>query len=432
MTEHQAILVLGMHRSGTSALTRVLNLLGAELGSRLMPAVSGNNENGFWENQDAVDIHEALLSDLGRNWHDIREMPAGWAASDAAARARAAIRRLISADFAAAPLWALKDPRLCRLAPLWLDVLGEFGIGARFVIVLRSPDEVAASLQARDGWSRAVSRLLWLQHMREAEQATRGHPRCVVHFDELIGNWSGATGRIANELGLAWPVQPASVAAQIATFIDPGARHHSYARPLQDAAELPEQLYAAFERARTDAGAWDEIAQLGAAYEQAVAVFGPCVSELTAQVRSVDELRHYFEVLHTSELEQLQQARQSLALQDGLGTVTAALGEMTAHQQRRDAETHDGMAQLAAALQQQRQGLASLAEQMQGQLAALAAEQARWQQQQMQRDEAIRREIAAGVMQVDLQALGDAVGALAQQISAQQARGPWRRWWGGR
>ncbi len=88
MTEHQAILVLGMHRSGTSALTRVLNLLGAELGSRLMPAVSGNNENGFWENQDAVDIHEALLSDLGRNWHDIREMPAGWAASDAAARAR--------------------------------------------------------------------------------------------------------------------------------------------------------------------------------------------------------------------------------------------------------------------------------------------------------------------------------------------------------
>lgn len=223
----QAILVLGMHRSGTSALTRVLNLLGAELGSRLMPAVSGNNENGFWENQDAVDIHETLLTDLGRNWHDIREMPAGWTSSEAAARARAAIRRLISSDFAAAPLWALKDPRLCRLMPLWLDVLAEFGIGARFVFVLRSPDEVAASLQARDGWSHAMSRLLWLQHMREAEEATRGHSRCVVHFDELIEDWNTVAGRIARELDVAWPVDPASVAAQIATFIDPGARHHA-------------------------------------------------------------------------------------------------------------------------------------------------------------------------------------------------------------
>lgn len=424
----QAILVLGMHRSGTSALTRVLNLLGAELGSRLMPAVSGNNENGFWENQDAVDIHETLLTDLGRNWHDIREMPAGWTSSEAAARARAAIRRLISSDFAAAPLWALKDPRLCRLMPLWLDVLAEFGISARFVFVLRSPDEVAASLQARDGWSHAVSRLLWLQHMREAEEATRGHPRCVVHFDELIEDWNTVAGRIARELDVAWPVNPASVAAQIATFIDPGARHHAYVPPLQASDELPEQMYAAFARARVEAAAWDDVALLSAVYARGAATFGPCVSELTSQARTADELRHYFEVLHKTELEQLQQARQSLAVQDGLAAVNAVLGELAAQQERREAETRDSLAQLL----QQQQGFADVVATMQERFAALAADHTQWQQEQAQRDASIRRSLDESGKQIDVQVLGDAVDALAQQMAAHNGRGFWRRWWGGR
>ncbi|WP_257386314.1 sulfotransferase family protein [Tahibacter caeni] len=425
---HQAILVLGMHRSGTSALTRVLNLLGAELGSRLMPAVRGNNENGFWENQDAVDIHETLLADLGRNWHDIREMPAGWTSSEAAVRARASIRRLIAGDFAAAPLWALKDPRLCRLVPLWLDVLAEFGIGARFVFVLRSPEEVAASLHARDGWSPAVSRLLWLQHMREAEEATRGHARCVVHFDELIEDWNTVAGRIARELDVTWPVAAADVAGQIATFIDPGARHHAFVPPLQVSDELPEQLYAAFARARVDAAAWDEAARIGAYYAHGAATFGPCIGELTSQVRTADELRHYFEVLHTTELEQLQQARQSLAVQDGLGTVSAVLGEIAAQQERRDAQTRDSLAQLL----QQQQGFAEAVGAIHERFAALAADQAQWQQEQAQRDASIRRGIDESGKQIDVQVLGDAVDALAQQMAAHNGRGFWRRWWGGR
>ena len=67
-----AILILGMHRSGTSALTRVLNLCGVDLGTRLIPPAAGNNENGFWEHVDAVDMHERLLLQLGRSWSDAR------------------------------------------------------------------------------------------------------------------------------------------------------------------------------------------------------------------------------------------------------------------------------------------------------------------------------------------------------------------------
>src|SRR3546814_15012580 len=68
------ILILGMHRSGTSALTRVLNLLGVALGERLMPAGKGN-ESGHWESLAVYEAHEQLLTALGRRWDDFREMP---------------------------------------------------------------------------------------------------------------------------------------------------------------------------------------------------------------------------------------------------------------------------------------------------------------------------------------------------------------------
>src|SRR6185312_12242151 len=79
----RAILVLGMHRSGTSAVTRVLNLLGADLGSRLV-APAADNPAGFWEHADAVKINDDLLQALGRTWYDMRDMPANWLESDAA------------------------------------------------------------------------------------------------------------------------------------------------------------------------------------------------------------------------------------------------------------------------------------------------------------------------------------------------------------
>src|SRR3546814_15155293 len=105
------VLVLGMHRSGTSALTRVLNLLGVALGRQLMQAAAGNNETGFWEHQDAVDAHEALLAAFGMRWSDPRRLPDGWEETPAADTARAAIRPTIAAQFDGVPLWGVKEDR---------------------------------------------------------------------------------------------------------------------------------------------------------------------------------------------------------------------------------------------------------------------------------------------------------------------------------
>ena len=71
------LLVLGMHRSGTSALTGVLQKLGAELGEELL-APTPDNPKGYFENSRIVDVHESLLHGLARGWQDPRALSAQW------------------------------------------------------------------------------------------------------------------------------------------------------------------------------------------------------------------------------------------------------------------------------------------------------------------------------------------------------------------
>lgn len=86
--DSQGLLVLGMHRSGTSVLARVLGLCGADLGTRLIGASAGN-EDGHWEDAFAVEIHDRLLAAFGAGWDDPLALPGDWTgAMPAATRQR--------------------------------------------------------------------------------------------------------------------------------------------------------------------------------------------------------------------------------------------------------------------------------------------------------------------------------------------------------
>ena len=219
------VLVLGMHRSGTSALTRLLNLHGAALGDELMPARC-DNPTGFWEHSAAVAIHERLLAALGMAWDDPRLLPQGWEATEPANEALAAIGELIAREFAEQPLWAIKDPRLCRFVPLWRRAMAAHGIDARVVLVTRAPGEVAASLQARDGLPTAIGNLLWGRYLVDALHGTEGMPRTLIHYGELLHDWRTAIDGIdaALRLGLH---RDQHVAAECDRFLSPQLRHHA-------------------------------------------------------------------------------------------------------------------------------------------------------------------------------------------------------------
>src|SRR5262249_27763677 len=144
-----AIVIAGMHRSGTSAVTRVLNLLGAALPKHLM-ATSEFNETGYWESIPVMELHDAILNSMGLVWHDWRSIEKSWFSSTAAKSFQARLAKLICEEYGGARLFVVKDPRLCRLLPLWFNVFQEIDVVPHVVIPVRNPIEVVQSLLRRD------------------------------------------------------------------------------------------------------------------------------------------------------------------------------------------------------------------------------------------------------------------------------------------
>ena len=221
-----ALLVLGVHRSGTSAITRILNLLGARLPRNLMPPLWGVNERGFWESKEVMELNEEALEAAGSAWDDILPMSRGWFDTSTAQRCRSRIEELLEAHFADASLFVVKDPRLCLLMPLWRRALDTFGAETRVIHIFGNPAKVAASLEKRDGFGADKSSLLWLRYTLAAERDTRGWPRSFVSFNGLLRDWEKAVCKLSADLGIEWPRAISSVRTDTARFLSETQGYH--------------------------------------------------------------------------------------------------------------------------------------------------------------------------------------------------------------
>lgn len=221
----RSLVILGMHRSGTSALAGLVQLLGVELGEDLLPAMPDVNEKGFFEHQEVHDIHETLLQSLGSSWYDPLPLGDNWWQRPDVVTQRRRLVTVLRRDFANSRLWGIKDPRLCRLFPVWKSILAEIRCEPLCVIVTRNPHEVADSLAKRDGFSLTLGYLLWLDHMLSAERFTRGLPRAFVHYDSLLADWRSVISEVARQLDLEWPLSLQQVGSQIDEFLSDRLRH---------------------------------------------------------------------------------------------------------------------------------------------------------------------------------------------------------------
>jgi len=280
-----ALLVLGMHRGGTSAMAGLLHLLGFDAGPSLMPAVDGVNRKGFWEHLDVYRIHERLFAAFGRSILDPREMPAGWRDHPEFQTAVSEVRALIERDFAATARWVVKDPRLCKFVPVWLEALASLGIRPRVVLVARHPAEIARSTRAI-GWSDSTARvnLCWLQYMFDAERGTRGVLRSCVNYADLLADWRAQIARIGSELQIEWPAVDDERVAEIEAFLDARERHHvesAGTHPETEAAlpALVTDLHDAFRDHAASPDLWGRVEALGDIYRRGEAVFGPCLDQ---------------------------------------------------------------------------------------------------------------------------------------------------------
>jgi len=222
----KAILVIGMHRSGTSALTGVLRLLGVDLGENLLPANEAN-VRGYWEHADIYDVHERLLATLGTAWADPLPLLDDWWEQEDVEPFRQELRSIIRRDFAQSDCWAVKDPRLWKLLPLWKDLLAELDVSPAVIIPVRNPAEIVGSLGVRDQFGSGRTYRLWLNHVLCTEAKTRDCPRVFTTYDQLLADWRITIGRIADALDIHWPRRPDDMADQIGEFLSSDLRHHN-------------------------------------------------------------------------------------------------------------------------------------------------------------------------------------------------------------
>jgi hypothetical protein len=220
------IFVLGMHRSGTSAVTRLLNILGADLGGNLLMGHTDINKKGFWENREFIDIHDNILKDFDSAWFDFRSLPKEWWLENEAQSYCSKIIEVIEKDYNDLDLIAVKDPRLCRLLPLWLECLKKIALNIMCVLALRNPREVVSSLIKRDGIDRGTAICLWLAYVLESEFYSRGLTRTVVNYDVILKDWRTEVIRMSDDLSMKWPIPLNQIESSIAEELDPKLRHH--------------------------------------------------------------------------------------------------------------------------------------------------------------------------------------------------------------
>lgn len=292
--QSKALLVLGMHRSGTSAATGLLNLLGADLGGELITP-GPDNPDGFWENAKAVEINEELLHGLGRTWYDMREMPKAWMGHEAAEKARAKIRQLIESEFAGKPLVALKDPRMCLTAPLWIEAFEQAGFDVTCLFVIRDPREVVESLKVRNQWARDPLFLMWSQYIMEAMSASREHKRTLITFDQLLSDWQAIARRVGDALGIEWARPLEEAADDVNAFLNKGRRTHQVASSDSDSPDndyLPRfaaVLYNLCLQLADGGDSWSEFDQLQGHYHEIADLFAARLDDLLARRWEAEE-----------------------------------------------------------------------------------------------------------------------------------------------
>lgn len=215
------LLVLGMHRSGTSALSGLLSLAGFTLGSELL-AESQDNPKGHFENLNILRFNDRVLKEIGSSWDDI----AFDFSRDFEKSYMDQLKAILISEFSYTKNFALKDPRIIFLFDLYRDVMRDLSIDFKILIPYRSPLEVASSLEKRNLFSKEKGLLLWSMNMAMAEIKSRGFPRVFINYDDLINNPADSIYNIDSVLNTE--LAKLLDLSKVKDFIDPNLNRNSF------------------------------------------------------------------------------------------------------------------------------------------------------------------------------------------------------------
>lgn len=236
-TKRTAIIVLGMHRSGTSALSGLLHILGTALPKTLMPPVPEQNPYGFFESTEIAALNDRILDHFGTCWSDITANGETFNTPEAH-KFIPIMRKAILEEFPGDGPIVFKDPRTCRMTQLWCEALSSGGFDPVIVHLHRHPLETAQSLRVRDGLSVAHGLLLWLDHVLKSEAQSRDYKRVFVSYPAMLTNWQHEIGRISKQLEVPLSAHSPEQENAVNHFLTRSLRHFT-ADPEMNRETLP-------------------------------------------------------------------------------------------------------------------------------------------------------------------------------------------------
>jgi hypothetical protein len=239
-SERKCLIVLGMHRSGTSSLTGALHFTGFDIGKSIMPPAD-ENPKGFFENTRIVDLNDKILEELFNFWSDTLFIPDGWWKSDLFEEHKRILIDILRGEFSGEKPVLLKDPRLCIVLPLYLDVFRQEGIEPVFLICVRNPLDIANSLKKRNNMPLEKSTLLWMDYQLKAELYSRDFPRLFISYSLFLQDPQKITEMVITLSGFDLRLDDRA-RKEIASFVDPELTHSSKENNVVGNDLLPELL----------------------------------------------------------------------------------------------------------------------------------------------------------------------------------------------
>ena len=194
------VIILGMHRSGTSLASGLLALSGVHFGIE-EEFIASNDENpkGFWERRDVRELNDNLLHHMGCDWSEISNLYKKEIPDTVITQFNSKAAKIITnlKEESNSGVIGLKEPRLCLLMPFWEKSLNDENF---YIIVCRDPNEIAVSLEKRNAIPPLVSNYLTECYTKRAINAVKKKPHYIVTFNDLIEQPVETIERILNKI----------------------------------------------------------------------------------------------------------------------------------------------------------------------------------------------------------------------------------------
>ncbi|WP_431023370.1 sulfotransferase [Halomonas sp. H5] len=188
------IVVIGMHRSGTSIVAKILEQLGCNMGESLLPS-SASNVDGHYEDLRFYELNSLIFSRINKSWDNPPSQ------REVLENSELIYNLYLDEISDRSGFWGFKEPRTSVLLPAIQDLLCDFKV----VYCLRDGADVARSLHTRNGIDVAEGLNLKEIYDKACSDFYENHggDKIKIYYSDLVSEPEEAVKKIASFVNMA-------------------------------------------------------------------------------------------------------------------------------------------------------------------------------------------------------------------------------------